>query len=325
MRDNHSDYKYLMIRGEAFSDRYQADISSPSVDVIVPLLNTDVFFRNNLLSFYREVPINRLLIGNGGCSQECLDVLKDFPRVKIFDHQHLSSQGGSIVELIRAVETPKFIYFHSDVWLPNGFWDAAQTQINNYGWVESSRQIVTVNEKRDFSKDLAARSFSGVQIGDSSILKKAVKAIKDDYLQRNEDIIIRELVEESGGSYKKATDLIHLHQAPVQRSLGSPKYEDIRWATRIWSMHYKGIIKYLSPDMGCKSYLIDEVNIAFAELFKLGALDWEEVCSWIEKTNPLWLRHVRKPRKLAIVLKSFMQESRRRIKASIRILFFGYK
>ena len=33
------------------------------VDVIVPIIHVNRFFKKNLLSIYREIPINNLLIG----------------------------------------------------------------------------------------------------------------------------------------------------------------------------------------------------------------------------------------------------------------------
>ena len=102
---------------ESFADRF-IEKEEEGVDVIIPLLNTSELWKNNLYSFYREIPINRLLIGDGGCTDDSIAIVKEFPRVEILDQRNYYSQGYCERELIEHVETEWFIYLHADVYLP---------------------------------------------------------------------------------------------------------------------------------------------------------------------------------------------------------------
>src|SRR6185503_15769259 len=63
---------------QPFVDRF-ASRPEHAVDVIIPIIHTNELWRVNLLSLYREIPIARLLIGDGGCIDDSLDVARQFP------------------------------------------------------------------------------------------------------------------------------------------------------------------------------------------------------------------------------------------------------
>ena len=115
---------------EEFLDKYLNSDKEKAIDIIIPVLNTSVFFKRNLISFYRELNVNRILIWDGGCNDNTLEVTKFFPRVKILDHTKMTSLGGSIVDLIKNVETRFFAYMHADVWLYMLFWKG-KINLNN--------------------------------------------------------------------------------------------------------------------------------------------------------------------------------------------------
>ena len=50
-----------------------------------------------------------------------------FPRVHIFDHSSYKSLGYSVRALMTAVETEWFLYLHSDVYLPEKWFDTMRT------------------------------------------------------------------------------------------------------------------------------------------------------------------------------------------------------
>jgi len=76
---------------EDFVDRFGSKKEEEAVDVIVPLLNTNELWERNLYSFYREIPINRSLIGDGGCTDDSIEIVKKFPRVIVIDQSKYKS------------------------------------------------------------------------------------------------------------------------------------------------------------------------------------------------------------------------------------------
>src|SRR5436190_88090 len=102
-------------REHNFVDRFETDRSA-AVDVIIPVIHTNELWKANLFSLYREIPIHKLFIGDGGCIDNSIDVVKKFPRVEILDHRAYKTLGYSLRKLIEAVEADWFIYVHSDVY-----------------------------------------------------------------------------------------------------------------------------------------------------------------------------------------------------------------
>src|SRR5437762_5084073 len=105
-----------------FIDRFAHD-AERAIDVVIPVLHTNELWRANLLSTYREIPVKRLLVGDGGCIDDTIEVARGFPRVHVFDHTSFNSLGYSIRKLIEEVRTDWFVYLHSDVYLPEGWFD----------------------------------------------------------------------------------------------------------------------------------------------------------------------------------------------------------
>lgn len=291
--------KYFVIPN-VLEDMFLDNKGVDGVDVIIPIINTNELFERNLYSFYKEIPIKNLLIGDGGCTDESINILKKFPRVKIIDHSKMISQGGSILDLIKHVTTENFIYLHADVFLPEGWFNKMKIKLVDYDWFECPQKLTTMIE---FWNVKAERSYSGAQMGKRLFFDKIISIVEDDYLQRNEDIILAELVENNGGKYGKNEDVFHYHQVMNRRGESEPKFKkviiekksDFDWESRIYTMQYKGIIKYLNPN---KKYLIEEVNNSLIILNDLNVLDIDELKKWVKDTNPKWLPFIKYKRNL---------------------------
>src|SRR5437016_2060726 len=94
---------------EVFSDRF-ASGREGAVDVLIPVMHTNEMWGRNLISIYREIPVNRLLLGDGGCIDQTIEIAKKFPRLVVDDHRGFTSLGYSIRKLIERVETEWFVY-----------------------------------------------------------------------------------------------------------------------------------------------------------------------------------------------------------------------
>lgn len=273
--------------------------SKHGIDVIVPIINTNPLFERNLSNFYDRIPISRLLIGNGGVTDDSLEILARFPRVTIFDHTGLETVGGSIVELIRQVTSEDFIYLHADVFLPEGWFECMSTSLQNFDWVECPQLLTVMVQFWNDPQNVSERAYSGAQIGRRSVLLEATKDVEDDFLQRTEDVVIAELVGKSGGRYGRALETFHYHQVMNKKGNMEPDFDrvvlkkrvDEKWEMRVNELQWKSIVKYLQPE---KRYLVEVVQVAVAANVKLGGTSHSEVLAWIGEVNPAWLPAVRK-------------------------------
>ena len=142
------------------------------------------------------------------------------------------------------------------------------------------------------------RPYSGGQMG-REVFDNILLIIEDDYLYRNEDIILARLVQEAGYQYGLA-DTRHYHQIMQKRETAGraiksvsvdvelSREEEIR--TRV--MQAKGLVKYLAPDDDLAKSVVKNVE----RLRDLDAMDWGEFERWVMETNPVWWPYIKKQR-----------------------------
>lgn len=279
---------------ESFRDRF---LTGPqdAVDVIIPIVHTNELWESNLLSFYREIPINRLLIGDGGCIDDSIEIARKFSRVEIFDHRTFKSLGYSLRKLIEAVETEWFIYLHSDVYLADGWFDVMKGHRTEHDWFGCPQQLTVMAEYPLVDK---VRPYAGSQMGRKAAFQDGLAQIDDDYVYRQEDFILANIVEKAGYSHGRVEDTFHYHQvvhrpSPWVRKIKSVDFEleiNKEEEIRTHVMQAKGIVKYLEPT----PYLINSVAQSVLRLRALRALNWVEFRRWVLKTEPAWLPYIRK-------------------------------
>jgi hypothetical protein len=268
------------------------------IDVIIPVIHTNELWEENLLSFYREIPIHSLLIGDGGCIDDSIEIVKRFPRVIVLDHKNFISLGYSICKLIEAVETEWFVYLHSDVYLPEGWFEMMLPYQKKYDFYEC-RQQATLLVEYPIDYTNYHRALSGAQMGKVDAFQNILPIIDDDFLYRTEDIILSKLVMELGYKYGHIDNAFHYHQTMRKPTPWSRKVKEVEIylelsrgeEVRTWSMHAKGIIKYLQPS---DPWLIDVVTGSIINLQELGEFDRNEFERWIKETNPVWLPYIKK-------------------------------
>ncbi|MGE3991980.1 glycosyltransferase [Pseudorhodoplanes sp.] len=276
-----------------FHDRYQAD-RAQAVDVLIPIIHTNDLWRANLLSIYREIPVARLLLGDGGCIDDSLEIARAFPRVEVLDHRNFVSLGYSIRHLIEAVQTEWFVYLHSDVFLPAGWFDRMAGRRGEFDWFECNQRI-TVMADYLFDATKLERAYSGSQMGRRAAFDKVIPRIDDDYLYRNEDIIISELVRDAGFRYGKVGETFHFHQVMhkpsrwrraikrVSVDLELGRDEEIR-ANETYVL---GMAKYTDPEHITRDIFLS-VRTAIDELVRIEAAPRDELLARVKELSPKW-------------------------------------
>jgi hypothetical protein len=272
-----------------FIDRY-ADDPDQAVDVIVPVIHTNELWRANLLSFYREIPIHKLLIGDGGCIDNSMEIAREFPRTHILDHRSYKSLGYSVRKLIEAVETDWFIYVHSDVYLPPGWFDVMQKHQTEYDWFGCLMQHTVMIE---YNLDYAKRPWAGSQMGRKEAFITGLHRIEDDFVYRQEDFVFADIVNKAGFKEGKISDTFHYHQTIYKKSAWMRKIKSVQLdvelsqeeEVRTCLMQAKGIVKYLDPDRDLALSVVINVD----RLQEMGKLSWADFNKWVKATNSSWL------------------------------------
>ena len=92
-----------------------------SFDVIMLTKNSISTIEESISSVYREVPVNRLIIVDGGSTDGTLELVKGFPRVEII--HDIGTRATARQKGIMAVKTEWHIHVDSDVTLAKGWYD----------------------------------------------------------------------------------------------------------------------------------------------------------------------------------------------------------
>ncbi len=278
---------------KTFIDRFLME-GGKGYDVIIPIVHTNEFWRSNLISYYSQIPVNRLLIGNGGCIDGSIEIAREFPRVEVLDHREVVSIGYSLRKLIEAVETEWFIYLHSDVYLPEGWMDGMKKHTDEYDWIESSHHITVMLDYELPYRDIPVRPFSGGQMGRSDVLRTVAQRIDDDFLVQTEDIVIASLVQQASFRYGRVHDVFLHHQlmnrtSPLKKRIKYISQFQYEWdpedEMRTYIRAVRGIIKYMPPENGFYVQMAQSCLAGLARMAKIHASEFRE---WVARVNPAW-------------------------------------
>jgi hypothetical protein len=277
---------------EPFVDRF-ARSPEGAVDVIIPVLHSNELWKKNLISIYREVPVRRLLLGDAGCKDDTLVIARQFPRVEVYDHTSYKSLGYSVRALMTAVETEWFLYLHSDVYLPEKWFDTMRAHQSEFDWFGCPMLMTVLLEYPQHR----VRPYAGAQMGRKAAFVGGLDRIDDDYVYRQEDWVFARIVEDGGFRHGKVEDTFHWHQMMSRlygddrrvRTFSQVKIEfDMTKEEELYTLEtqLRGTIKYLLPDAN----QVGSVRENLWLLRKAGAINLWEFYGWVMRTNPQWLR-----------------------------------
>lgn len=295
MLRNNSIFKNYYIE-ESFVDRYK-ELEEQALDVIIPVIHTNELWEANLHSIYREVPVKRLLISDGGCIDDSIEIVRKYPRVVVYDHRSYISLGFCLRKLIESVETEWFIYLHSDVYLPKGWFDAMKQHQADFDWFGCPQRITAMVEYINIDKMQGdVRPYAGSQMGKKQAFIKGIEKIDDDFVYRQEDYVLASIIENNGFRHGRIEDTFHYHQVIHKESPWSRKLKkitgEVEWSKeeiiRASTMQIKGIVKYLQPS----AILKKELEAHIIRLIDLGEFNKKEFKQWVGKTNPRWLPYL---------------------------------
>lgn len=273
-------------------DRFLEDKTS-AIDVLIPIIHTTELWEANLFSIYREIPVNRLLLGDGGCIDDTIEIAKRFPRVVVVDQKHIKTLGYCIKELIEQVETDWFAYLHSDVYLPQGWFDLMAKYQDQYDWYGCPQQVTSMAEYRLIDNIRGERRpYAGSQIGRKAAFIEGIKSIDDDYVYRQEDLVFASIIEDAGYKNGYVDEAFHYHQIMRKESPWARKIKrvaiEIEWSpeekARDDNSLARGVVKYLKPTRLHKIWLFDILK----ELHGRKAIDLTGFYKWAVEVNPLW-------------------------------------
>lgn len=292
---------------KVFTDRFLMN-SDQSVDVIIPVYHTNELWEANLIALYREVPVSRLLISDGGVIDDSIDIVQRFPRVEVFNHKQYKTLGKCIAELIKQVNSDWFIYVHSDVYLPPNWFDTMVKHQDEYDWYGCPMNITALINYRN---NEPRRPYAGSQMGRKAAFGRSLDEIDDDFVYRQEDFVFDKVVTDSGYKTGKVEDTFHYHQLMYRKSSGYDlNVTKVRVETntseaevlRANDMQLRGIVKYLDPK---EPYVIDDFKWLTSLMLQSGLISFNSFRNWIKLHNKNWLPYFTR----ALIVKMYYHQA----------------
>lgn len=236
------------------------------IDVVMITKNSDNILRKCLNSIFENVPVNQLIVVDGYSEDKTLDILQDFPDVKLtFDdgNRATARQKG-----ISEVSTEWFAFVDSDVILCDNWFNRAKPFISSDVGAIWGQELELVGDIRSplFYKILlkVSRECFKIRGGlhDTLIRKKAVEDIQIPLnLNRYEDKYILDYVAKKDYQILTPEDLFCLHLRPE----------------REWNIDES--LQVAVEEI--KNGLIDSKAFAYAKYYPFWVIFW--ALQWMEK------------------------------------------
>jgi glycosyltransferase involved in cell wall biosynthesis len=256
-------------------DRYKEG-KDAGVDCICLTLNAERHLQETLDAFYKEVPIRKLLVIDGGSTDATRDILNMYPRQDNWIKPGMTT--GKAWELLKdKVQTPWLVWIDVGK-IPTDGWYDTMLQFKGHGDLLGSLRYNDIGGLDSTISDPSKRLLGGPWLIRTESLKNY--HVDDDYAQRNIDIIIRKQLEDGGGEYHLVTSTYHTCYLPTP-----VKDKEILKQRHI--QNAKGIVKYITPEYAKEhaSYLLDDHWMLMMN---------DLPRKWILETNPTWIPILKK-------------------------------
>ena len=295
-----------------FRDRVKEDPQVEPIDVIMLTLDAENFLEKSLYTVFREIPVSRLIICDGGSKDKTLEILKKFPRVELHVKPDLKTTGKALEYLISLTNTEWFVLVDSDIELGKGWYDEMKKYQSKYDVIENSKSLLGYHFYREDTEKLEENSRAQDQC--HLIKKSAMKNYHcdDDFMWRFTDYLIRQVSEDAGYKYGKASTTHHIHHETERIPYSSDSEKNFskivftepkvivtdKDKARLYDIkHAKAVVKYLDPN-----HKLIKKNKNFNDLIKI--LDRK----WIEENGPKWLERYDKGSSMNLGLKKFVKK-----------------
>ncbi|NND87084.1 MAG: glycosyltransferase family 2 protein [Nitrosopumilus sp.] len=277
-----------------FIDKKLSNNNSDSIDVLMLTLDAELSIEKSLFSIYKEIPVNRLIVCDGGSKDNTIQILKKMPRSEIYVKPEIRTTGKALEFLFSKIETDWFVLIDADIDLEEGWYEKMLRHSDSYDIIENGKRISAYHFYRE-QKSKAQENERALDLC-HLIKKQSIKNYHcdDDYMWRYTDIFLRQIVEKEGFRYGKANDTFHVHneieRAPYtsdpdknfqEIKFREPEFiiHDQKKMEQAMIKHAKAVVKYLDPD-----YPMVKNNRNYETIIQL--LDRE----WVLKNGSNWLK-----------------------------------
>lgn len=188
---------------------------SEKIDVVICTLNSVETIKKCLESVFLEIPVNRIVVVDGGSTDGTLEVLSNYPQIILYVKPELNL-GESRAFAFTKVSTPWFALIDSDIELLPGWFKAMEKDMVRGDLIEGGR-IEILPFKNNNPR---GRFLNSVNL----IKTEAVKGVQLPCTIL-EDELTRRIAESRGYKIFRNGNLLALHRSDAVRYRGNPRYQ----------------------------------------------------------------------------------------------------
>lgn len=292
-------------------DRRAKEPGLTPVDVLMLTLDAERYLEKCLDSVYAEIPVNNLIVVDGGSSDNTLSLLREYPRVEIHVRPDIRTTGKGLELALSRAATEWIAFIDSDMELPEGWYEEMSKYKDKYDYFESKRIMHwEFYRENAASVDIDRRSYAIGQLAKLNCFRDY--HVEDDYMWGATDMLLRQIAEKNGYRFGKIANTYHYHHATdnlkyesdqVKRGrrlvFKEPKEEFLDRENREKALdrYRKAVVKYLDPEF----VYVRGHEPTLEMLMKLDA-------DWVKSTSTKWhrvlseyrkWRHIRRLERLA--------------------------
>ena len=272
-------------------DRRIKESNLEPVDVLLGTLDEETYLERCLDSVYREIPVNKLIVIDGGSKDKTIAILKKYPRVEIHIRPDIRTTGKCCEFLFSYATTSWVAIIEGHIELPEAWYDEVLKYKGRYDFFGCKRIVHYEFYRVDpTSLDINQRPMGAPWLARLDCFNNY--HVDDDYMWRHTDRLLRQVAEKNGYRFGKVATTYHYHHTtdkPMYESdaekrgsrlvFEEPTLEILDKANREKTLEIsrKAIVKYLDPEF---IYPRDDDGV----LLDLTKLDME----WVKKTNVKW-------------------------------------
>ncbi len=294
----------------SFIDRKSESPDLQAIDVIIFTLDEETFLERCLYTVYKEIPVKRLLVMDGGSKDDTLKILKKFPRVDLHVRPDFKTTGKGFEYMMSLVETDWFVLMDAHIELADGWYDEMNKHETSYDVLENSKRITAFHHYEEhFAKlDVNARSSNMCHLMRTKALENY--HCDDDFMWRFVDFFVRQVVENSGYKYKKIDTTTHTHHEKAgtkYESDDAKKFKKLVWEKPKLVIidktkekldniqRAKAIVKYLDPNHPVVN------NARWLD----GYLRFVKK-KWVQENGRLWMERYKRSSSMSYIIKNFL-------------------
>jgi len=283
------------------------------VDVLFLTLDAEMYLEKCLDSVYREIPISRVIVVDGGSKDRTVEILNKYPRMEIHVRPDIRTTGKCYEFMLSLATTSWIVFMDADIELPAGWYDEMVKHKGEYDFFGCKRIMHYEFRRVDpNSLDINKRPMGAPWLARLESFKNY--HVDDDYMWRATDMLMRQVVEKDGYKFGKVSTTYHYHyttdnlmyESDTEKRGSRLVFEEPRveildkknWEKREEDFR-KAVIKYIEPEY---VYPQGEEEL----LLTLMKLDPE----WVKKTSMKWYK----------VLSDFRKKERKTVIKRLRMI-----